>query len=169
MVKFKDFSRPLSVFQVLFKAKLIFKRVLYIKVLFKPVPTLVIDGIIQLNWLAKWIEYDNEKRNLSRGMRFPTIRHFGKCRLDEPLQPPFKLRNSKWCSASSLTVINTQATSKDSDQTDCTYVQADLWLCWSHIPHCWKSHALAHLRWQTISSEDGITENCLHNNHNKDT
>ena len=24
---------------------------------------------------------------------------------DEPLQPPFKLRNSKWCSVSSLTVI----------------------------------------------------------------
>ena len=25
--------------------------------------------------------------------------------LDEPLQPPFKLRNSKWCSVSSLTII----------------------------------------------------------------
>ena len=24
---------------------------------------------------------------------------------DEPLQPPFKLRNSKWCSVSSLTTI----------------------------------------------------------------
>ena len=24
---------------------------------------------------------------------------------DEPLQPPFMLRNSKWCSASSLTII----------------------------------------------------------------
>ena len=22
-------------------------------------------------------------------------------------------------------------------------MQADLRLCWSHIPHCWKSHALA--------------------------
>ena len=44
MVKFKDFSRPLSVFQVLFKAKCIFndffKTVLYIQVLFKPVQTL---------------------------------------------------------------------------------------------------------------------------------
>ena len=29
--------------------------------------------------------------------------------------------------------------SKDSDQT-CGYVQADLRLCWSHKPHCWKSH-----------------------------
>ena len=25
--------------------------------------------------------------------------------LNEPLQPPFKLRNSKWCSVSSLTII----------------------------------------------------------------
>ena len=24
---------------------------------------------------------------------------------DEPLQPPFRLRNSKWCSVSSLTII----------------------------------------------------------------
>ena len=24
------------------------------------------------------------------------------------------------------------------------YAQADLRLCWLHIPHCWKSHALAH-------------------------
>ena len=24
---------------------------------------------------------------------------------DEPLQPPFKLRNTKWCSVSSLTII----------------------------------------------------------------
>ena len=25
--------------------------------------------------------------------------------LDEPVQPPVKLRNSKWCSVSSLTII----------------------------------------------------------------
>ena len=25
------------------------------------------------------------------------------------------------------------------------YAQADLRLCWSHIPHCWKSHATAHI------------------------
>ena len=25
-------------------------------------------------------------------------------------------------------------------------MQADLRLCSSHIPHCWKSHALAHIR-----------------------
>ena len=42
MVKFKDFSRPLSVFQVLFKANFhgIFKTVLYIQVLFNPVHVL---------------------------------------------------------------------------------------------------------------------------------
>ena len=40
MVKFEEFTRPLSVFQVLFKANLIFKTVLYIQVLFKPVRTL---------------------------------------------------------------------------------------------------------------------------------
>ena len=43
---------------------------------------------------------------------------------DEPVQSPFKLRNSKYCSVSSLTLIE--------------YAQADLMLCWSHIPH-WKS------------------------------
>ena len=43
MVKLKDISRPRNVFEVLFKAYLIFKdfsRVLYIQVLFKPVRTL---------------------------------------------------------------------------------------------------------------------------------
>ena len=24
-------------------------------------------------------------------------------------------------------------------------MQADLRLCWSHIPHCWKSHVVAHM------------------------
>ena len=44
MVKFKDFSKPLSIFPVVFKPKLIFKdfskTVLYIQVLFMPVRTL---------------------------------------------------------------------------------------------------------------------------------
>ena len=61
---------------------------------------------------------------------------------DEPLHPSFNLRNSKWCSVSSLTIIE-----YSSDQqrlwSDCAYAQADLRLCWSHIPYCWKSHALA--------------------------
>ena len=25
------------------------------------------------------------------------------------------------------------------------YAQAGLSLCWSHIPHCWKSHVMAHM------------------------
>ena len=62
---------------------------------------------------------------------------------DEPLQPPVKLRYSEWFSVSSLTIIE-----YSSDQqrlwSDCAYAQAGLRLCWSHIPHCWKSHALAH-------------------------
>ena len=28
---------------------------------------------------------------------------------------------------------------------DCAYAQAGLSLCLSHIPHCWKSHAVAHI------------------------
>ena len=54
MVKFKDFSRPLSVFQVLFKANFIFKdfskTVLYIQVLFKPVRSLSIHVVQLTNW-----------------------------------------------------------------------------------------------------------------------
>ena len=77
-------------------------------------------------------------------MRFPTINILTSVDSDEPLQPPVKLRNSKWCSVSSLTIIE-----YSSDQqrllSDCAYAQADLRLCWSHIPHFWKSHALAHI------------------------
>ena len=61
---------------------------------------------------------------------------------DEPLQLPNKLRNSIFCSVSSLTLIE-----YSSDYvrlcSDCAYEQADLRLCWSHIPHCWKSHVTA--------------------------
>ena len=37
--------------------------------------------------------------------------------LDEPVQPPVKLKNIKWCSVSGLTIKNTQATILGSDQT----------------------------------------------------
>ena len=63
---------------------------------------------------------------------------------DEPVQPSFKLRNSKWCSVSSLTVIE-YSSDKQRLRSHCAYAQADLRLCWSHIPHCWKSHFVAHL------------------------
>ena len=55
----------------------------------------------------------------------------------EPVQPSFKLRNSKWCSVSSLTLLE-YSSDKQRLWSDCAYVQADLRLCWSHIPHCWK-------------------------------
>ena len=61
----------------------------------------------------------------------------------EPVQPYSKLRNSKWCSVSSLTFIE-YSSDKQMLWADCAYAQADRRLCWSHIPHCWKSHALAH-------------------------
>ena len=54
---------------------------------------------------------------------------------DKPVQPPFKLRNSRWCSVSRLEIIEY---SRDR-------LQADLRICLSHIPHCLKSHALAQL------------------------
>ena len=63
---------------------------------------------------------------------------------DKPVQPPFKLTNSKWCSVSSLTVIE-YSSNQQRLWSDCTYAQADLRLCWSHIPHCWKSYAGAHV------------------------
>ena len=63
---------------------------------------------------------------------------------DQPVQSPFKLRDLKWCLVSSLTVIEYL-----SDQqrlwSICAYAQADLRLWWSHIPHCWKSHVVAHM------------------------
>ena len=61
---------------------------------------------------------------------------------DEPVQPPFKLRNSKYCSVSSLTLIK-YSSDRQRLWSDCAYAQADLRLYWSHTPHCWKSHVAA--------------------------
>ena len=63
---------------------------------------------------------------------------------DQPVQHPFKLRNSKCFSASSWTFIEY---SSDLQRlwSDCAYAQAGLSLCWSHIPQCWKSHVTAQL------------------------
>ena len=58
---------------------------------------------------------------------------------DEPMQPHFKLRNSKRCPISSLKLIE-YSSNKQRLWSVCTYAQAALSLCWSHIPHCWKSH-----------------------------
>ena len=63
---------------------------------------------------------------------------------DEPVQPHFKLRNSKLCSVSSFTVVEY---SSDLQRlwSDCAYAQADLRFFWSYISHCWKYHATAHI------------------------
>ena len=47
---------------------------------------------------------------------------------DEPVKPPFKLRNSKWSSVSSLTLIE-YSSDKQRLRSDCAYAQADprLW------------------------------------------
>ena len=63
---------------------------------------------------------------------------------DEPVQPPFKLWISKCCKVSSLTVIE-YSSDKQRLWPDCAYAQAGLSLCWSHIPHCLKSHVMAHI------------------------
>ena len=59
------------------------------------------------------------------------------------MQPPFKLRYSKSRSVSSLTVVK-YSSNKRRLGSGCAYAQAGLSLCWSHIPHCWKSHATAY-------------------------
>ena len=63
---------------------------------------------------------------------------------DEPVQPPYKLRNSKLCLISSLTVIE-YSSDKQRLWSDCAYAQAGLRLCLSHIPHCWKPHVTAYI------------------------
>ena len=63
---------------------------------------------------------------------------------DKHVQPPFKLRNFKWCPVSSLTLIE-YSNGKQKLWSDCAYAQADLRLCWSHIPNCWKSYATAQI------------------------
>ena len=51
----------------------------------------------------------------------------------EPVQPPFKLRNLKWDSVSSSTVIE-YLSRQQRIWSVCAYAQAGLSLCWSHIP-----------------------------------
>ena len=59
--------------------------------------------------------------------------------------------DSSSCTTTELSVFLTSLTLVEysSDQqrlwSDCIYAQADLRPCWSHIPHCWKSHVTAQL------------------------
>ena len=103
-------------------------------------------------WVRKYLPFYANKISLSGSKDFQiwaATCDFQQCGIltgvdsDKPVQPPFKLRNSKWCLVSSLTVIE-----YSSDllrlRSDCAYAQADLRLYWLHIPHCWKSHVTAH-------------------------
>ena len=47
----------------------------------------------------------SSKGNMSRDMRFPQCGILTSVGSGEAVQPPFKLRNSKWCSVSSLALI----------------------------------------------------------------
>ena len=75
----------------------------------------------------------------------------------EPVQPPSKLRNSKLCSISSLTLVEYWS-DWQSLRSDCACAQADLRLCWSHIPHCWKSHVAAQICFSSrnMSKTEGL-------------
>ena len=62
---------------------------------------------------------------------------------DEPVQPPFILRNTKWSSDNSL-IFTGYSSHKQKLWSNCAYAQNGLRLCWLHIPLCWKSHAAGH-------------------------
>ena len=115
--------------------------------------TKMIDNIFRTNkqmWLLKLLS--SELCDQLSKIKWATTCDFQQCGiltnvdLDEPVQPPYKLRNSKWCAVSSLTLMEY---SNDLQRlwSDCAYAQADLRLCWSriHVPHCWKSHAAAQI------------------------
>ena len=66
--------------------------------------------------------------------------------LDQPVQPPFKLRNCNWWLVSSLSFIE-YLSDYQRLWSDCAYAPAGVSFCWSHIPHCWKSPVAAHMFW----------------------
>ena len=83
---------------------------------------------------------------------------------DGPVQLPFKFRNSKWCSVSSLTLIE-YSSDKQRLWSDCAYAQAGLSLCWSHRPHCWKYHVTAYLscrKWSYSTFHKANNKLCDH-------
>ena len=83
---------------------------------------------------------------------------------DEPVQPLFKLRNLKWGLVSSLTVIE-YLSGQQRLWSACAYTQAGLSLCWSHIPHCWKSHAMAHIFQVSFTRCNQVTRSDLYLNY----
>ena len=88
---------------------------------------------------------------LSRGMGFPSMWYVrsAKPQISLRIRAVWSehllvawtfLRNSKWCSVISLTVIEYSRLS-----SDWAYAQAGLSICYSHIPRCWKSHVVSQL------------------------
>ena len=73
------------------------------------------------------------------------------------MQHPFKLRNSKCCLASSWT-FNEYSSDLQRLWSDCAHAQAGLSLCWSRIPHCWKSHVRAQLCSSVIKIYDNYAD-----------
>ena len=76
---------------------------------------------------------------------------------DEPVPLSFKLRDSKWCSVSGWKLIE-YSSGKQRLWPDCAYAQADLSLCWSHIPHCLKSHVMAQLCSKSLLKYGSLTQ-----------
>ena len=64
-----------------------------------------LEDVLDLDTDSERRQYAIVSIQLRRGMRFPTMWHLTCVDSDEPLQPPVKLRNSKWCSVRSLTII----------------------------------------------------------------
>ena len=59
----------------------------------------------------------------------------------------YKLRwNALVCCISSGPRVKVYSSDQQTLWSDCAYAQAGLSLCWSHIPHCWKSHATAQMK-----------------------
>ena len=92
------------------------------------------------------MRYRQVSREWSRDIWFPTMWYCDKCRLRRAWPASFKLKNSKWCSVSQLVAQQSEYLSDLQRRwSDCAYVQADIRLCWSHIPHCYKSHVAVHM------------------------
>ena len=94
---------------------------------------------------------------MSSGMWFPTMwpPDTGRPRRTRTAPTPPRHRNPKRCPISCPTVTE-HSIDKQRLWPDCTYAQADLRPCWSHIPHSRKSRALAQITF-IIKSKKQIT------------
>ena len=111
-----------------------------------PLLSLAISGFqsILLYFPCEWYYIVNDIVKWAAARDFQQLDILTSVDSGKPVQPPVKLRNSKQCSVSSSTVIE-YSSDKQRLWSVCAYAQAGLSLCWSHIPNCWKSHALAQI------------------------